>query len=226
MNTDRIRSYGLGEDVKRIAVEGGSLHVEEQGSGPVLLLLHGWSLDARMWTKQFQRLSNIYRVVAPDRRGFGRSTAPPGLGYEIQDILDLMDQLGINRCLLWGMSQGGRIAQRFAAEHPDLLTGLILQSAPMDGTSPATGREAIPIQKFKACAQAGDLETLRRQWLKHPIMRCDDELVQSLLDSMVGSYDARDLNLPGDAGKDCVGLGNIDVPVSYTHLTLPTTPYV
>lgn len=207
-----MHGHGLGEDVRRVAVEGGSLHVEEQGSGPAILLLHGWSLDARMWTRQFSRLSDKYRLIAPDRRGFGRSIAPPGLGLEIQDILDLMAQLQLDNCVLWGMSQGGRIAQRFAVEHSDRLEGLILQSAPMDGISPASGNEAIPIEKFTSLAKAGKLDALRRHWLKHPIMRCDDELSHSVLASMISSYDARDLNAPGNPGKACADLSNVDTP--------------
>ncbi len=199
-----------------VAVEGGSLHVEEQGSGPAVILLHGWSLDARMWTRQFGRMTDKYRLIAPDRRGFGHSTAPPGLGLEIQDILDLMEQFQLDTCVLWGMSQGGRIAQRFAVDHSERLAGLILQSAPMDGIPPASGSEAIPVEKFTSLVKAGNLAELRRQWLEHPIMRCSDEPSPSVLASMIASYDARDLNASGNPGTACADLSTVDVPALVT----------
>lgn len=217
-----MSGHKLGETVKQVAVLGGSLHVEEQGSGPAIVLLHGWALDARVWTRQFGRLTDKFRLIAPDRRGFGRSTAPPGLGHEPQDILDLLDQMHIDQCVLWGMSQGGRVAQRFAAKHSDRLSGLILQSAPMDGVAPPPASEAIPIEAYTQLAHQGDLNTLRQKWLAHPIMKCDDLSSQSVVASMVASYDARDLNAPGDMGRPCEGLAGVQVPTLVTVGTAET----
>ena len=67
----------LGGETLWLQVDGGTLAVEKVGQGPTVVLLHGWTLDRRMWTMQARALANRFTLVAIDRRGFGQSTAPP-----------------------------------------------------------------------------------------------------------------------------------------------------
>ena len=67
-----------------VAVGDGIVPIAMAGEGPPLILLHGWTLDWRMWLPQVAELSRSHLLVMPDRRGFRRSTAPPlrpGLWY-------------------------------------------------------------------------------------------------------------------------------------------------
>src|SRR5690606_18355591 len=59
----------LGGTVRQVSVEGGSLAVETIGVGPPLILLHGWTLDRRMWMPQIAALARRYQLIAYDRRG-------------------------------------------------------------------------------------------------------------------------------------------------------------
>jgi pimeloyl-ACP methyl ester carboxylesterase len=91
-------------------VAGTRLHVAEAGKGPAVLLLHGWPQHWWIWRKVIPALATERRVICPDLRGFGWSEAPRGT-YEIQgladDILALLDELGLERVELIGHDWGG-----------------------------------------------------------------------------------------------------------------------
>jgi len=179
-----------------VGVDGGRLRVECRGSGPVLVLLHGWPLDHRLFAPQFEALAGDFTLIAPDRRGFGASTAPPDLSLECDDLDRLLDHFEADRAHLLGMSQGGRIALRYAATRGERLRSLVLQGAAVDGMAVETPeKERIPIDGFAALARAGELETLRRRWLAHPMMRLDpgQEEAARRLQAIMADYDGADL---------------------------------
>ncbi len=98
------------------------VHLYEAGTGPPVLLLHGWPQDAWSWNRVFPLLSDRYRLIAPDLRGFGQSGAP-GVGYDGltlgADAIALLDALGIERAHLVGHDWGGfgAFAAGIAAPH-------------------------------------------------------------------------------------------------------------
>ncbi len=191
---DQGRSIAL-----EIGVDGGSIQVEIAGAGRPIVLLHGWSLDRRIWQKQIEALSSRFRLIAIDRRGFGRSSAPPDLGAEIDDLLAVRRNLALDQMLLVGMSQGGRIALRFALAHPHLVRGLVLQGAPLDGFQPGPRREeAIPLTSYAALAREGRIERMKELWRDHLLMRCDVPEARSRIDELLADYEGRDL-LSGEA---------------------------
>src|SRR5690349_14993808 len=92
-------------------VNGTRLFYEIAGAGPALVLLHGFSLDARMWDAQFAAFAQRYRVLRYDARGFGRSGVPGAEHYSHADDLHaLLGHLGIAQAALIGFSLGGGIA--------------------------------------------------------------------------------------------------------------------
>lgn len=97
---------------------GDSLWYEECGSGPAIVLIHGWCMSSAVWQFQLENLSRSFRVIAPDLRGHGRSI-PSSDGYCIDiyvaDIAELYRQLDLNETLLVGWSLGAQIVlQSFA----------------------------------------------------------------------------------------------------------------
>jgi pimeloyl-ACP methyl ester carboxylesterase len=161
------------------------------------VLLHGWALDRRIWSPQIAPLSERFRVVAPDRRGFGRSSAPPDLAAEIDDLLIVKRKLGLERMILVGMSQAGRVALHFALAHPDSVAGIVLQGAPLDGFLPGPRlEEAIPMSSYIALAKAGQLERMKSLWRGHVLMRAPSAAARSCLDELLASYEGRDLLAP------------------------------
>src|SRR5690606_23065953 len=126
------------------------LLVEDQGSGPVVLLAHGMWCDAGMFSALVRDLSRDHRVLVPDLRGHGRSTVPDRqwqIADLATDLAALLDALSVPRVLLGGFSMGGMAAADFALRYPDRLTGLAFM-----GTS-AASEEWIRIAEIRALAR-------------------------------------------------------------------------
>ena len=102
------------------------------GSGPPLLLLHGYPQTSAMWHAVAPELAKSYQVICPDLRGYGRSLkpetdsqhAPYAKRAMAGDVLQLMDDLGHERFLIGAHDRGGRVAHRLAADHPDRVIAL------------------------------------------------------------------------------------------------------
>lgn len=97
------------------------IHYEEMGTGRPVVLIHGWPLSLGMWEKQFIPLVEAgYRVIAYDRRGFGRSGKPGG-GYEYDTFADdlqvLMETLDLRDAALAGFSMGGGEVARYLGRY-------------------------------------------------------------------------------------------------------------
>jgi len=116
--------------MKSLSINGVEIACIDRGSGPPVLLVHGFPLDHTMWAGQIDVLSSQNRVIAPDLRGFGRS---PVQGDKVtmeqfaDDLADLLDGLSIREpVVLCGLSMGGYIAFQFQRRHAKRLRGLIL----------------------------------------------------------------------------------------------------
>lgn len=179
--------------VHAVPVPGGDLIVETLGAGPALVLLHGWTLDRRLWLPQAP-LASRFQLIAIDRRGFGRSSAPPDLAAEPDDVLRVASALGLERFHLLGMSQGGRVALALAARAPELLLSLILHGTGLDGV--AGPDEAVPHAAMAAAASRGDLAALRSHWVGHRLMACATDAAGATASAMLGDYAGRDLVAP------------------------------
>ncbi len=187
------------------APDGTRLSVHVTGRGPTLLMLHGWTLDHRSFEAQLP-LARDYRLARFDRRGFGESKAAPDLGAEIGDIDAVIDALDTDCVHLLGVSQGARLAVRYAAARPGRLQSLIVQGVVLDDYTPEVDDDApIPLAHYAELVSKGDMETMRREWLAHPMMS-SDPLTQAQrfeLEAMVARYRGRDL-LPAKGRREQV----------------------
>jgi haloacetate dehalogenase len=104
-----------------------SIFVRASGSGPPLLLLHGFPQTHLMWRGVAPLLAQEFTVVCADLRGYGRSGCPPSAPDHAsyakramaQDMVVVMEQLGFSRFCVAGHDRGGRVAYRMALDHPD-----------------------------------------------------------------------------------------------------------
>jgi pimeloyl-ACP methyl ester carboxylesterase len=115
---------------------------EVLGDGEPLTLVHGLAYDRRGWGQLPALLAEHFRVVLIDNRGVGESDAPPGpysVAQMAEDVVSVLDELGIEHTHLLGVSLGGYIAQEVALTHPERVQRLILVS-----TAPGGGR-AVPM---------------------------------------------------------------------------------
>ncbi|HMO53966.1 MAG TPA: alpha/beta fold hydrolase [Tepidiformaceae bacterium] len=112
---------------------GVTLYYEDIGDpeAPAIVLLHGFTVDHRMWRPVVEAFAADYRVIAPDLRGHGASDAPEDLDtYSMDayaaDIAALLDHLGVDLCALVGCSFGGMVALQVAVDSPERIAGLVL----------------------------------------------------------------------------------------------------
>ncbi|MFF7245452.1 alpha/beta fold hydrolase [Embleya sp. NPDC008237] len=127
------------------------------GAGPVVVLLHSSVCDRRMWDPQWSVLIDAgYRVVRPDLSGFGRTPPTTDPRRDADDVLDLLDTLGIARATLIGSSHGGTVALELAARRPDRVDSLVLLCAGRPGHTPSPALRAIEARE-RALLAAGDV---------------------------------------------------------------------
>lgn len=225
------------EPVDEIAVPGGTVPVVSTGNGPPLFFLHGWTLDHRMWQPQLPELAKHYRLVMMDRRGFGRSTAPPDLMLEADDVMIVADALGIDRFALAGLSQGAAVALDIVLKYPDRVSAVALAGTPLPGLVPDP--DSVPREEYEVLVRQGQMQTMRRKWLQHPLMQVPTPSGVKLLEIIVGDYDGRDLVQPSslaifDAAKMArlpmpllAMAGSSDSPwrISCAHFLAETVPH-
>ena len=83
------------------------------GSGAPVLFLHAFPLSGAMWQGQLEALRATYRLIVPDLRGFGATDAPPGpysMDQQADDVVALLDHVGLEQVTVVGLSMGGYIA--------------------------------------------------------------------------------------------------------------------
>ena len=119
---------------KRLHANGVEIHALMAGTGPPLLLLHGYPQSHLIWHRVAPELAPHFTVVAADLRGYGLSEKPAGLPHHsnyskrtmAQDQVEVMRQLGFDSFYLCGHDRGGRVAHRLAVDHPRAVKKLML----------------------------------------------------------------------------------------------------
>ena len=136
----RMNSPIAGVSFRMIETNGISMRIAEAGSaGPLVLLVHGWPESWYSWRHQIVALSSAgYRVVAPDMRGYGSTSAPASAEeYDIvtiaADLIGLLDALGEEKAVMVGHDWGSIVAWQTALLHPDRFNALVAMSVPYGG---------------------------------------------------------------------------------------------
>lgn len=142
-----------------LVVNGVNIYYEKHGSGPPVLLSHGYAACGAMWQPQTPALTPRYRLISWDMRGHGRSDSPEAQeeyseAKTVQDMRALLDSLGIQRAVLCGMSLGGYMSLAFCREHPQRVSALVLVGAGPGFRNPARREE----WNVMALARADKLE--------------------------------------------------------------------
>src|SRR5664279_987807 len=111
--------------------DGVKIHYEVHGSGPALLLTHGYSSTSAMWRGQIEALSQRHRLVLWDMRGHGQSDYPlDDAAYSealtVADMAALLDAVGAETAIVGGLSLGGYMSLAFYRAHPDRVRALLI----------------------------------------------------------------------------------------------------
>lgn len=129
-------SFDLDSHRRTVAVNGVELSVIDAGSGPVVILAHGFPELAYSWRHQIPALVDAgYRVLAPDQRGYGRSSQPSDIAdYDIvhltDDLLGLLDETGEEQAVFVGHDWGSMVVWGQSQLNPDRVRGVVGMSVP------------------------------------------------------------------------------------------------
>ncbi len=203
----------------------GKLVIETAGRGMPVVLIHGWALDRRAWTQQVPTFAAHFKTITYDRRGFGQSTCGANLAAELNDLDAILDHLRLERVALVGMSQGGRIALRYALTRSKRVSALVLQGTPLDGREAPAGDESrIPASRYAELIRRGDRATLLKELSEHPLMnlRRASPPVQADLLSMLRDYRGEDLMAGANVAESEEGAG-LGLPSAVTVPSLVIT---
>ena len=122
-----------------IKTSGATIHVRTGGSGPAVVLLHGYGETGDMWAPMAADLVRDHTVIVPDLRGLGLSSKPAG-GFDKKtqagDIAGVLDELGIEQAHLVAHDIGNMVGFAFAAQYPSRVTRLVVIDAPVPGVGP------------------------------------------------------------------------------------------
>ncbi len=149
-----------------IAVIGGEeVYYKDEGSGPVLLMIHGSVSSLHTWDGVAARLKSRYRVIRFDIPGYGLSA---GVSDEaaaklkpIDIPIGLLDKLGVKRATVVGVSSGGTMGMFLAAARPDLVERLILSNTPSDPVTTGQLKESDEFLAAQAEAKATGFQSMR-----------------------------------------------------------------
>lgn len=200
------------------------LWVEERGSGVPVVMLHGHSLDLRVFEGVSADLESAgFRVVAYDQRGHGRSSSPPQnyrWGDHAGDLKAVVEKLGLAPAHAVGLSKGGGIVLEAAVRFPSLFRSLVLIS-PLIPDYPLPSKFYEFFKTFaRAIRQQGVQAAARELWLKHPLLLSAWEKphLRSKLEAMVfhfpaGEYLAQGRDAPDRNWRLVERLSELRLPV-------------
>jgi len=197
-----------------VAVNGACLRFRDEGRGPAVLLVHGWTLDLEMWDPLVSALRDRFRLIRLDRRGHGLSRGMPAPECDSEDLAALCRHLRLSRVALLGMSQGVRAVLGFACAVPGQVLALILDGPPpLDSTSDPE----VPLDQYAALVRTHGIEAFRREWARHALMqlRTQDPEVRALLAAMIARYPGEDLRQPAPRAEPAaapLGLEPLRIP--------------
>ena len=125
--------------------DGVKIYYEDNGSGPAVLLSHGYGSTSHMWAAQVEALKSRYRVITWDMRGHGQTDSPedPAQYSEqatVDDMAAILSHLGIEQAVIGGLSLGGYMSLAFNLAHPEMVRALMLFDTGPGYRNPA-GRE-------------------------------------------------------------------------------------
>ena len=178
------------------------LRYRDEGRGPAVLLIHGWTLDLDMWDPQVAALGDSFRLIRFDRRGFGLSSGRASLSADVRDALSICDQLQLERLACVGMSQGARAALQLCHTAPERISCAVLDGPPrmLADDADHAGEAAeqlgdVPVSEYRSLIARGEIEQFRRRWASHPMMQLATRSAhaRALLERMTARYSGNDL---------------------------------
>ena len=176
----------------------GKLYYQEEGTGEAVILLHGHSLDGRMWEQQLPALTEHYRVIRPDFRGYGKSSDQDEKHQftHVDDIITLMDSLHLDKAHVVGLSMGAFVAGDMLAMYPERMLSCVMasggiRSTPGPHTPMDAAEKAQRTMEIEAVKSQG-IEAYKQQWIETLMSSggTEREAMRPALTQMVNDWSA------------------------------------
>jgi 3-oxoadipate enol-lactonase len=175
--------------MSEIQIDDIQLAYDDAGSGPAVILLHGYPFNRSMWHEQIAALRDRYRVVTLDLRGHGDSESSAGpitMNTLAQDVALLMDTLDIPRAAIGGLSMGGYVVLAFYHLFPLRVRSLILADTRAQAdTAEAKQNRAQQAEKVLAEGMAGIVDAMLPKLLAPETVSKRPEVVKRIRDMML-----------------------------------------
>lgn len=175
-------------DLEQGSLAGTRYRVE--GAGPWLVLVHGVGMDHAMWAPVAAELKAKHRILSYDMLGHGESAKPPG-PYELRDfveqLLRLVDALGVKRFDLVGFSMGALVAQGTALAAPQRVGRLVLLNGVFDRSPEERAAVVARVRDVRDGNFAESVETALERWFTPAFHSSHPEVVQQVRDHMSGN---------------------------------------
>lgn len=188
-----------------------SLAYDVEGAGPPVVLLHAGIADRGMWRPVSAALADRYRVLRYDLRGYGESGLPAEPFAHHDDVVGVLDGLGIDRAALVGCSFGGRVALDAALAHGDRVAALVLVGSGVSGHEWSAAADAL-WDRIAGDVDEDDLDALAaaevRYWVVGPEREPAD--VDPALLALAATMDRR--ALAAEAALERVDVRALDPP--------------
>jgi 3-oxoadipate enol-lactonase len=172
-----------------ITIDNLNLAYTDTGIGRPIVLIHGYPFNRSLWTEQIDVLSQSYRVIAPDLRGFGDSDASPEpatMNRFAQDVALLMNHLSIGRATIAGLSMGGYIALALYKQLSSRVRALILADTRAQAdTEEAKQTREQQAEKALSEGMAGIADTMLPKLLTPETVSKHPEIVKRVRDMML-----------------------------------------
>lgn len=172
----------------QVQIDDINLAYDDNGSGPTVILLHGYPFNRSLWNEQVEALKESYRVITPDLRGFGETDASETatMVQMADDVAKLMDALKIPSAVVGGLSMGGYVVLAFQKKYPDRVKGLVLaDTRPQGDTEDAKKTRAEQASQAKTQGMNGIADGMLPKLLTADTVSKRPELVKRVREMMV-----------------------------------------
>jgi len=165
------------------------LAYDDTGSGPPVVLLHGYPFNRSLWQDQVEALRDKYRVITPDLRGFGDSDSTDGsatMSRMAKDVAELLDALEISSATIGGLSMGGYVVLAFYKQFASRVSGLVLaDSRPQSDTEENKQVREKQAQQVMSEGMAGIADAMLPKLLTSETVSRRPEVVKRVRDMMI-----------------------------------------
>ena len=207
------------QTVAKTARNGSRYTLQGPADAPVLALIHGLGLNRHIWQEFETRFKSRYRVLSYDLYGHGESADPPvrpSVRLYAQQLIGLMDELGIERCVAIGFSLGGMINRRMALDHPDRVSALVILNSPHE-----RGAEAQALVEQRALDSAAGpgatLDATIERWFTAEFRNRHGDYIQQVRDWVLANDAANYVR-----AREVLAFGVVELIRPQPPLALPT----